>query len=97
MAKIEIRRAHSLGLEQARRAVEGVARALEADLKARHRWQGNRLAFECSGAQGHIDVTADTVCVSATLSWLLTPAKGRIEQAIADYLDRYLAGRGGLN
>lgn len=96
MANITIRRSHAFGLEHARRAVEGVARELEADLKARYRWEGDRLAFECSGAHGHIDVTADAVCVSTTLSWLLAPARGRIERAISDYLDRYLADRSGL-
>lgn len=92
MAQIEIRRSHSLGLEQARQAVDAVARQLQADLQARHHWQGDRLEFDCTGAHGHIVVAADAVSVAVSLSWLLTPAKGRIERSIAEYLDRYLGG-----
>jgi putative polyhydroxyalkanoate system protein len=90
MSDIKIERTHTLGQEQARRAVQGVAEQLQADLQAKHQWHGDRLRFDCSGAHGWISVTASEVCVTATLSWLLFPAKGRIERSINEYLDRYL-------
>jgi len=90
MAHIQIRRSHRLGLDQARQAVGAVAQQLQADLQARHHWQGDRLEFECPGANGHIAVSAGEVSVDVRLSWLLTPAKGRIERSIQEYLERYL-------
>jgi len=91
MANIEIRRRHGLGLDAAKKAVTSVAEELRHDLKASHHWQGDDLSFECPGANGRINVTESEVCVEVGLSWLLTPAKGKIERAIAEYLDRYLA------
>lgn len=91
MANIEIRRAHALGREKAREAVQAVAEQLQADLRARHRWQGDSLRFECPGAHGRIDVTENEVRVVVTLSWLLAAARGRIERSVGEYLDRYLA------
>lgn len=88
---IEIWRQHNLGLKRVRQAAQAVASALKGDLKAAYHWENNQLVFECRGAQGYIEVTPETVCVSVKLSWLLAPTRGRIEQAIIAYLDRYLA------
>lgn len=90
MAKIEIRRHHQLGKAAASNAVQQVADELKADLNARHAWRGDGLTFECPGAQGDIQVSESEVCVTVTLSWLLAPAKGKIEREISAYLDRYL-------
>lgn len=67
-----------------------MAEKLKSELGASYHWQGNRLEFECPGAKGGIAVTADEVCVSVSLSWLLSAARGRIEQAIKGYLTDYL-------
>jgi putative polyhydroxyalkanoate system protein len=90
MSDIKIERTHTLGQEQARLAVQAVAEKLQTDLHAKHHWQGDRLRFDCPGAHGWISVTDSEVCVTVTLSWLLTAAKGRIERSINEYLDRYL-------
>lgn len=90
MAAIEVTRQHRLGLDGARQAVQAVAERLQGDLNARHTWHGDSLRFECPGAEGRIDVTESGVRVSVGLSWLLKPARGRIERSIIDYLDEYL-------
>lgn len=90
MAAIEVSRQHRLGVDAARQAVQAVAERLQGDLNARHAWSGNSLRFECPGAKGRIDVTENGVEVSVDLSWLLKPARGRIERSIIDYLDEYL-------
>jgi putative polyhydroxyalkanoate system protein len=90
MSYIDIKRTHTLGQERARSAVQAVAEQLQADLHAKHHWQGDRLRFDCTGAHGWINVTDTEVCVTVTLSWLLTAAKGGIERSINEYLDRYL-------
>lgn len=91
MAAIEVTRQHRLGLEGARQAVQTVAERLQDDLNARHSWSGDTLNFACPGAEGHINVTATGIRVSVDLSWLLKPARGRIERSINDYLDEAMA------
>ena len=91
MATIEVTRQHRLGLEGARRAVLFVVEHLQRDLNARCEWQGERLNFKCPGAEGHIELTETLIQLSVDLSWLLKPARGRIERSINDYLDQALA------
>ena len=87
VATIEVSKQHRLGLAGARQAVQLVAERLQSDLNARHDWQGDKLKFECPGAEGHINVTETGIQVSVDLSWLLKPARGRIERSINEYLD----------
>lgn len=91
MAEIQVKRGHALAQQEAKRAVEDVADRLKADLGARYWWAGNQLQFECPGAKGRIDVKETEIIVSVSLSWLLSAARGKIEQAIGDYLDRTLS------
>jgi putative polyhydroxyalkanoate system protein len=78
-------------MEQARASVQSVAEKLRGDLGASYRWDGDSLRFDCPGAKGSIDVAANEVGVRVDLSWLLSPAKGKIERSINEYLDSYLA------
>ena len=86
MAEIIIRRAHHLAPEEARQAVQAVAEKLKGELNASYHWQGDQLNFECTGAKGFVALEPDAICVSVHLSWLLSAARGRVEQAIEGYL-----------
>jgi len=90
MAEIVVRRAHQLVPDAAKQAVQAVAEKLKGELNASYHWQGDRLEFECPGAKGSIALSAGEVCVTVSLSWLLSAARGRIEQAIQGYLEEYL-------
>ena len=67
MPSIDIRRAHSRPLAEARRKVEHVAEHLASRFDMRWRWEGNELHFERSGVDGHIKVSARQVHVTANL------------------------------
>ena len=90
MAAIEVIRPHTMGLEKARQAVQAVAEQLQGELNARHAWKGDVLVFDCPGAEGRISVAEKAVQVSVELSWLLKPARGRIEKSINETLDKHL-------
>jgi putative polyhydroxyalkanoate system protein len=90
MADIELTRSHDRGLEGGREAVEQVARQLETDLGVTYEWDGDTLLFEGSGANGQINVDADTIEILIDLSAFLQPMQGRIEEEAAHYLDQYL-------
>jgi putative polyhydroxyalkanoate system protein len=91
MAVIKVRQSHALGLEGARLAVQQVAERLREELKADYRWESDCLVFECPGADGRITTDISAVEVTVNLSWLLSPMRGRIEQSIHGYLEKYLA------
>jgi putative polyhydroxyalkanoate system protein len=92
MADIELTRSHSKGLDGGRAAVERVAQQLETDLQVDYAWDGDTLRFDGAGADGAIDVAADTVRVAINLSAFLQPLQGRIEEEAAQYLDQHLDG-----
>lgn len=92
MATINVMRRHELGLAGGRQAVQAVADRLQQDLNARHSWYGDTLKFDCPGADGQIEVTTTQVTVVVNLSWMLGPARGKIERSINEYLDSYLVG-----
>lgn len=87
MASISIQRSHCLGLAQARERVAALARALEQDLEASWRWQGDELWFERAGASGRVRVAGEQLDVEVSLGLLLRPFRERIAAQISDRLD----------
>jgi len=87
MSKIHIRRAHHLGLADARTRVSTIAEDLKKDLDADYQWHGDQLRFERSGASGTIDVGDDFVEIDVKLGLLVALMKGTIEDSINRRLD----------
>lgn len=91
MADIEITRSHSMGLDGGRNAVNNVAEKLEGDLGVQYEWDDDKtLHFEGQGAEGRIDVRADTVRILINLSAFLQPMSGQLEKEAGKYLDEHL-------
>jgi putative polyhydroxyalkanoate system protein len=91
MADIDVKRAHTLGLEGARAAAEKMAEALGRKFDLKGQWSGNSLSFERPGVSGILDVTAKDVRLAVTLGFLLKAMKGSIERAVNEELDKALA------
>lgn len=90
MADINITRSHSLDLDEARAAVERVAKNLEDELGVDYQWTENTLQFDGQGGDGHIEVGAGAVHVAINLSAFLQPVRGRVKAEAENYLDRHL-------
>lgn len=90
MADIELTRAHSLGLDDGRNAIERVAQQLESDIGVDYQWEGDTLRFDGQGADGQIEVADDTVEIFINLSAFLRPMQSQVKAEAEKYLDRYL-------
>jgi putative polyhydroxyalkanoate system protein len=90
MSRIRILRAHEKGLEEARRAIEKVARRIAERFEIGYAWRGHRLLFERPGVEGSIAVGEREVTVEAELSFWLFALRGTIEREIERYLDEAL-------
>jgi putative polyhydroxyalkanoate system protein len=88
MATVDIRRAHDLGKDGARKAVERMTREARDMVGIEYEWEGDVVKFSRPGASGSIRADAREVCVSVSLGWGLGLLKGRIENEIKAYLDR---------
>ncbi|MGB5277882.1 MAG: polyhydroxyalkanoic acid system family protein [Gammaproteobacteria bacterium] len=91
MATIHIHKKHHLDNAAVRQEVQNLADKLSKDLSAKYTWEGDRLVFKRSGANGHIDIADGAVDVEIKLSMVLTPLKGKIEQTVNNYLNERLA------
>jgi putative polyhydroxyalkanoate system protein len=87
MPSIDIKRAHSRPLPEARKAVQRVADHIAERFDVNCSWEGNTLNFERSGVDGHIKVGARQVHVTAHLSFLLLAIRGTVEREIHRYLE----------
>jgi putative polyhydroxyalkanoate system protein len=90
MARIEVRRSHTLGKDAAWKSAERIAQQLQNEMKGRYHREGDDLKFECPGAHGCIRVGENEVRVEVELSFLLRPLRGHIECEINEYLDQGL-------
>jgi len=89
MSEINIRRTHSLTLDDAREVAEGIAAKLEKDFGLDCSWKRNVLHFERPGVNGQVHVTDHDVRLEAKLGLLLGFLKPQIEQEIEAQFDRY--------
>lgn len=82
LSRIDIRHPHSLPAEQARTAIEDVARKLGERFDMASRWDGEVLHFSRSGVDGAIELLPGQVRVTAELGFLLSAMKGMVESEI---------------
>ena len=95
MATIDIRRAHTLDKDEARRRAEELAKGMEEKLGIRWHWEGDRIRFDvpsgaAKGASGTVSVEPKDVRVEVDLPLLLRAMKGMVESKINQKLDSLL-------
>ena len=82
MSRIDIRHPHALGADQARSAIEDVAKKLDTRFQIGSRWNGEVLHFARSGVEGAIELLPGQVRVTAELGFLLSAMKDMVEAEI---------------
>lgn len=92
---MRITRSHSLGLEEARARLDGLAEELGRDLSLTYKWRGDKLEFRGSGVDGRIGVTHSSVDIAVQLGLALLLFEERIRSAIESALDHHIGDGGG--
>jgi putative polyhydroxyalkanoate system protein len=95
MATIDVRRAHTLSKEEARKRAEDFARNMEQRFELQWRWEGDRIVFDAprgaaKGTKGTVDVSDKDVRVQIDLPFLLRMLKGTVESKVHEKLDKLL-------
>ena len=98
MATIDIRRAHTLDKDEAKRRAETLAKGLEEKLGIRWHWEGDKIRFDApsgaaKGSSGTVSVDPRDIRVEVDLPFLLRAVKGTVESKINQKLDDLL-GKG---
>jgi putative polyhydroxyalkanoate system protein len=95
MATIDVRRAHTLTKEEARKRAEDFARNMQQRFELEWHWDGDRIVFEAprgaaKGTRGSVDVGDKDVRVQIDLPFLLRMLKGTVESKVNEKLDKLL-------
>jgi len=95
MSTIDVRRAHALPKEEARKRAEDLANSMKQKFELDWRWDGDRIAFDAprgaaKGTKGSVDVGDKEVRVQIDLPFLLRMLKGTIESKVNDKLNQLL-------
>lgn len=91
MATIELSRAHSLPLADAKQKAEELAKGMESKLGITWKWAGDTIQFEApsgaaKGTKGKVAVSDSAVKVEVDLPFMLKMMKGTIEEKIKEKL-----------
>lgn len=95
MATIDIKRAHTLDLAEAKTRAEALAKSMEEKLGIRWNWDGDNIKFDApsgaaKGATGTVKVDSSQVRVEIDLPFLLRAIKGTIEGKVTEKLDKLI-------
>jgi putative polyhydroxyalkanoate system protein len=87
MPTISIQRRHKLEHKKAQAAARKIAKDLHQRFDLKCTWDGDNVSFQRPGLSGQMRLGRNSVELNVQLSFLLTPLKGPIENAIRDELD----------
>ncbi len=87
MTDIDIRRAHNLDHDHAKKAAEDIAKRLNDEFDLKYAWRGDHIVFQRSGVQGQMEVAANHVRVQAKLGLALKLFRGKFETEINRFMD----------
>jgi putative polyhydroxyalkanoate system protein len=95
MATIDVRRAHALSKDEAKRRAEQLAASMKQKMDLDWRWEGDRIVFEAprgaaKGTKGTVDVTDQDVRVQIELPLLMRMLKGTVESKVNEKLSQLL-------
>jgi putative polyhydroxyalkanoate system protein len=91
MSKIHLQRAHALGTDGAREAVQRVADEMNGKYGLECQWNGDLLSFSRSGVSGTLEVREHEIVLDAELGVLLSAFKPRIEEQLQKNFDHYFS------
>ncbi len=95
MSTIDVKRAHSLPKEEARKRAEDLARTMAEKFNLEWKWQGDSILFDAprgaaKGTKGEVSVTDKEVRVQIDLPFLLRVMKGTVESKVNEKLNALL-------
>ncbi len=92
MATIDITKAHTLSLEDAKKKAEELAKSMADRFGINWKWDGNAIRFDApsgaaKGTKGEVAVTEKDVRVQIDLPFMLKMMKGTIEDKVKEKLN----------
>lgn len=95
MATIDVKRAHTLPKDEAKKRAEELAKSMQQKFDLEWRWDGDVIKFDAprgaaKGTKGTVSVSDKDVHVQIDLPFLLKMMKGTIESKVTEKMDQIL-------
>ena len=95
MATIDITRAHTLPIDDAKKKAEELARSMAEKFGIQWKWDGDTIRFDAAsgaakGTKGEVAVSDKNVRVAIDLPFMLRVMKGTIEDKVNEKLSTLL-------
>ncbi len=87
---MRLKKHHDLGLDEAKKRIDGVAAKLHERFSVRADWRGDDLHVAGNGINGHIAVDEHTVLVELRLGLALMFLEAQIRSGIENAMDEHL-------
>jgi putative polyhydroxyalkanoate system protein len=92
MSTIDITRAHTMPIDDAKKKAEELAKGMAEKFGIDWKWEGNTIRFDApsgvaKGTKGEVAVTDKSVRVAIDLPFMLRMLKGTIEGKVKEKLD----------
>jgi putative polyhydroxyalkanoate system protein len=95
MPKISISKPHSLTPAVIKQRLDALGAKLTEKYQAKTSWEDDKsMKVKGPGVEGKLTIAADKVDVNLDLGFLLTPMKGKIEEAITKELEKVVKPEG---
>lgn len=91
MARINVERAHDLGLQAAREKAQVLVQKLADQYGLQPQWAGDTVKLKRSGVTGAVEVGEKSIRVNVELGLLMSAMSGTIKAEIEKALDKALA------
>jgi putative polyhydroxyalkanoate system protein len=88
MPTITIQRRHKLDSKKAKAVAQKIAKDLHKRFDLECTWDGDNVSFTRPGVSGEMRLGKSNVALNVQLSFLMTPLKGPIENAIRSEFDK---------
>lgn len=89
MPKISISRPHSLAPAVLKQRITDLGEKLQSKYQAKTAWKDDKtMDVKGPGVEGKLTIANDKIDVNLDLGFLLSPMKGKIEEALTKELDR---------
>ncbi len=90
MARISMKRAHTLEKQEVRARIETLAQKISDRVGGEWDWQGDTVVSEARGVTARVAYDEQFVSVDVSLPIAMRPFRRKLESKIEEYLVRYL-------
>lgn len=91
MSTIRIERQYRQSQDELRAGLETLSKRFQEEFDGQYQWNGRRIEFKRSGANGFVEYDDTTVRLELKLGLMFSPFASKVRSQLEAYVDEYVA------